>query len=141
MEHATSLSSSLPTPVDDACFGTLQEPFLRDSEPVLSQSPVTPPMSPSLSEEGPIPVRRHSTGADRGHPRPPLRILTPLSEWRDPIHLDPPRQHVRLLEDEESHVEQSGLLRLTDFEIKGTLGTFFFLLFLKNIQSINLSLF
>jgi protein kinase A len=54
-------------------------------------------------------------------------------EWREGEEMDermdeprvipPPRAPLRLLEDEQVHVEQSGHLKLKDFEIKGTLGT------------------
>ncbi|KAF7975278.1 hypothetical protein HWV62_10028 [Athelia sp. TMB] len=48
------------------------------------------------------------------------------SAWREDTAMrshTPPRPPQRLLEDEQVHVERSGLLRLRDFEIKGTLGT------------------
>ncbi|KII88714.1 hypothetical protein PLICRDRAFT_111376 [Plicaturopsis crispa FD-325 SS-3] len=38
-------------------------------------------------------------------------------------HASPSKAPLRLLEDEQVHVERSGRLKLTDFEVKGTLGT------------------
>jgi protein kinase A len=38
----------------------------------------------------------------------------------------PPKPPLRLLEDEQVHVEKSGSLKLKDFEIKGTLGRVYY---------------
>lgn len=40
----------------------------------------------------------------------------------DQLEAGPTLQPARHLEDEQSHVQRGGSLRLTDFEVKGTLG-------------------
>lgn len=107
---------------------------------MISEGPITPPMSPGHSEEGGM---EDSITVD-SQPRFSGPTLTPMhsghdslisrhvEEWREREHMDsgmdvlraatPPKPPLRLLEDEQVHVEKSGLLKLKDFEIKGTLG-------------------
>lgn len=87
---------------------------------------MTPPLSPGNSEEGnSIMVDSEPRYSGPGHM--PVDRQSP-SAWREDTAMrshTPPRPPQRLLEDEQVHVERSGLLRLRDFEIKGTLGLFF----------------
>lgn len=93
--------------------------------------PMTPPMSPSEEGMGDS-ITIDSEPRFSGPTHPPIgmsshRTMQRQSSWVEegPVRSHtPPRPPLRLLEDEQEHVEQSGLLRLKDFEIKGTLGQF-----------------
>lgn len=94
---------------------------------------MTPPMSPGHSDlgddtivvdseprySGPAPHGPHSTAAPTTAPG--------FQELGDaggdqPAQVAPvPQRPLRLLEDEQVHLQRSGL-RLTDFEVRGTLG-------------------
>lgn len=88
---------------------------------------MTPPMSPGHSESGEDAIiideaPRYSSA--------PHSADVPFREFED-MHVDPqrsqpaapqPQRPLRLLEDEQVHLERTGL-RLTDFEVRGTLGT------------------
>ena len=123
LKRSTSLNSSRSNVRPDP----LESPFRRN--PLEPRAPITPPMSPRSSEEslGDVVMKTDCT-CDA-----PASAVLPSSEWRetedmdaqDPQSASPPRQAIRLLEDETSHVEQPGTLRLTDFEVKGTLGETF----------------
>lgn len=102
----------------------------------MSEGPITPPMSPGRSEDGGMEdsITVDSQPRFSGPSQPPMSSSF-VSQWspgqgeermqegmdgiRPPT---PPKQPMRLLEDEQVHIEQRGLLKLKDFEIKGTLG-------------------
>jgi hypothetical protein len=105
----------------------------RDSEAMMSEGPMTPPMSPGHSEEGiEDSITVDSEPRFSGPTQPPVASnlgqaqqegKQTLNEEMDALKVTtPPKPPLRLLEDEQVHVEKSGSLRLKDFEIKGTLG-------------------
>jgi hypothetical protein len=119
--------ASQPTFPDDVSPRTS---FRRDSD--ITEVPMTPPMSPTQSEaeEGIIvpEVSQDPFPGTSNHlstSEPPQWQEAEEMEVEIPAHKSPPRGPLRLLEDEKVHVEKSGLLRLTDFEVKGTLGWYY----------------
>ena len=101
----------------------------------MSEGPITPPMSPDRSEDGGIEdlITVDSQPRFSGPSQPPMssNFISHgpgqgdewIQEEMDGVRPStPPKQPVRLLEDEKVHIETSGLLKLKDFEIKGTLG-------------------
>ena len=119
MEHlqlSVSRSASLPI-----CSDTLRTaPTLQASSPreteVIVNAPMTPPMSPRQSEEGDD-IRATPSASEGEYARESVDMQVESTQ-----SATPPRLPVRLLEDEQVHVERSGILKLTDFEVKGTLG-------------------
>ena len=111
----------------------------RDSEAMMSEGPITPPMSPGHSEGGYMEdsITVDSEPRFSGPTQPPMASnlsqeqqegKQTLNEEMDALKVTtPPKPPLRLLEDEQVHVEKSGSLRLKDFEIKGTLGQSSFL--------------
>ena len=101
----------------------------------MSEGPITPPMSPGRSEDGGMEDSITVDSQPRfSGPSQPLTSSSFVSqgpgrgeEWMQE-EMDggrpstPPKPPARLLEDEKVHIETSGLLKLKDFEIKGTLG-------------------
>lgn len=111
------------------------QPVNPQQSPVLfAGGPMTPPLSPGNSELDEIPPS-HVVSVTQGAVSP-LRLSTasrgaaeeiPQAEESmdvDQVALEPVRPPVRHLEDEQSHVHRGGSLRLTDFEVKGTLGEY-----------------
>ena len=107
---------------------------------MLSDGPITPPLSPGRSDEGETAIivdsepRYSGPGSQLQHslPHPHLREMEAArhgrrSHQQDGIEVDirlpasSPRPPQRHLEDEQSHLEK-GTLKLADFEVKGTLG-------------------
>ncbi|KAI0797848.1 cAMP dependent protein kinase [Abortiporus biennis] len=130
-------STSLPQPTNQGRPDNISR---RDSSFVVS--PITPPLSPGRSEEGDSaivvdPEPRYS-GQHRSDSSSALGVYSQTeagprrsSHSRDSVvSMDvditegdvSPRPAARHLEDEKSHVHR-GNLKLTDFEVKGTLGT------------------
>lgn len=150
MDHAAYpafRSTSLPSHTALALSTTPDSGvFRRDSDCMLSEGPITPPLSPTRSDDGEsgiiVDAEPRYSGPGRqlepSVPRP--HLLEAASHGRrshqqsDGMDVDPrpsassPRPPQRHLEDEQSHLEK-GSLKLTDFEVKGTLGTFFRMLF------------
>jgi hypothetical protein len=93
---------------------------------------MTPPLSPRQSEVGDdntIDIDTeprfsncciHATPSASSDGQPVHRRES-VAMQVEPTHVVPPRPPTRLLEDEKVHVEKSGT-KLTDFEVKGTLG-------------------
>jgi hypothetical protein len=121
---------------DEVLVSPITATIRRNSEISVQEGPITPPLSPPQSEAGAedaiiVESDRHFINVDNDGCLPP-RILgsSPNTQPRPSQDMEtermgmvtPPRPPLRLLEDEQVHVERSGLLRLTDFEIKGTLG-------------------
>ncbi|KZT28446.1 cAMP dependent protein kinase [Neolentinus lepideus HHB14362 ss-1] len=133
-------SASLPIPSEirpsNIPFQAL--PFHRDSEAMVTDGPITPPMSPGphndADQEASIIVDAEPrySGVQRD-PRNPqsasvsqqqLHTLSSqkMDQEETPRPRTPPKPPLRVLENEPSHVPK-GNLKLTDFEVKGTLGT------------------
>ncbi|TFK86380.1 cAMP dependent protein kinase [Polyporus arcularius HHB13444] len=114
--------------------------FRRDSDCMLSDGPITPPLSPERSDDGDGAIivdsePRYSGPGGQVQPSVPPAHLREgdsrrgrRSHQQDVMDVDvrapasSPRPPQRHLEDEQSHLEK-GSLKLTDFEVKGTLGT------------------
>lgn len=80
---------------------------------MITETPITPPMSPTQSE-------RYGDTMSLDSAAPSLAE----SESEDKMEVEPkpvlaPLRH---LEDEEEHLHKGETLRLTDFEVRGTLG-------------------
>lgn len=133
-------SASLPASSEEVRGNLFQTPFRRDSEIIVSECPITPPMSPGHSEDGGeeaiiVDTERRFSGLERDI-FPESTAPTGLHSHQNAIHwretgdmevdrqvsTGSPRPPLRLLEDEKVHVEKSGSLKLMDFEVKGTLG-------------------
>ena len=133
-------SASLPSHTA-LTLSTTPDPslFRRDSDCMLSDGPITPPLSPGRSEDGEAIIvdsePRYSGPAGQlqhSLPHPHLRDMEAArrgrrSHQQEGMEVDSrapassPRPPQRHLEDEQSHLEK-GTLKLTDFEVKGTLG-------------------
>lgn len=96
------------------------------------EEPLTPPLSPGNSEHGELLPSNAMQGVER-QPRLSTEATT-VAQTRQSkqseatMEVDEPQPAstqpaARHLEDEQSHVQRGGSLRLTDFEVKGTLGT------------------
>ncbi|PSR71154.1 hypothetical protein PHLCEN_2v13000 [Hermanssonia centrifuga] len=139
--YPTFRSASLPNPSDRIRLNPLK-PAKRNSGFMLGEGPITPPMSPGHSDEedetivvdseprisDPKLVAQDPAALQlqgREH-RKPSREMLQLEERMEVDYRrlsTSPRPAFRHLEDEQSHVERNGSLKLTDFEVKGTLGT------------------
>lgn len=132
-------SASMPNSHHPPRTSPFNAPPKRDSVFMASEGPITPPLSPGHSEdEEPIsvdPEPRYSGPS----PNTSGAYLQPLTDHRrtsremlqteERMEVDakrlsnspraPPARH---LEDEKPHLEETGTLKLTDFEVKGTLG-------------------
>ncbi|KAF9036896.1 putative cyclic AMP-dependent protein kinase catalytic subunit [Hymenopellis radicata] len=90
----------------------------RESQPMIPDAPMTPPLSPGHSIHS-----LDDADMDFGDDS----ILREY-KYAPPASADSPTPHsapqrpLRLLEDEQVHLQRSGL-KLTDFEVRGTLGT------------------
>ncbi|KDQ60624.1 hypothetical protein JAAARDRAFT_31588 [Jaapia argillacea MUCL 33604] len=139
--HSFPRSASLPIPSGDLRATNLFQPvpIRRDSEAMLSEGPITPPMSPKPQSEANreggaivVDVQPRFSGAgvqrEMSPDQPTSSVQTPMLSHRQPESGEderprtPPKPPLRLLENEQSHLRK-GTLRLTDFEVKGTLGT------------------
>ncbi|KAI6129166.1 putative cyclic AMP-dependent protein kinase catalytic subunit [Pisolithus thermaeus] len=111
------------------------QPFLRHSVPIVYDVPMTPPISPGHSEDGSrdsIHVEQEmqsdcqreapfatNTVVDAGDTYDSLQCCFP----RERPPPTPPNKPTRFLEDEPVHLSKPGVLKLSDFEVRGTLGT------------------
>ena len=137
-------SASLPSHTTLALATTPDSAvFRRDSDCMLSDGPITPPLSPGRSDDGDVAIlvdpepRYSGPGAPVQPPVLHQHIAeaetrnTRRSQQHDGMDVDvrpsgsSPRPPQRHLEDEQSHLEK-GTLKLTDFEVKGTLGKLLF---------------
>ncbi|EKM55629.1 uncharacterized protein PHACADRAFT_256376 [Phanerochaete carnosa HHB-10118-sp] len=132
-EFPSFRSASLPNPTLQIHPRQLQPSTTQESGLVPSQGPITPPLSPSNSDHGEIAPNDPMHGvepqvANHAQLEPTPRdfgVEPAQSEGHmevDEVESASTMQAVRHLEDEQSHVHR-GSLRLTDFEVKGTLGT------------------
>ena len=146
MEHLPAYpgfrSTSLPSHTVLALSTTPDSAvFRRDSDCMLSDGPITPPLSPGRSEDGDTAIIVDPEPRYSGQ-EAPVQPVAPHQHFRDTearfarrshqhegMEVDArplassPRPPQRHLEDEQSHLEK-GTLKLTDFEVKGTLGEF-----------------
>ncbi|KIO04146.1 hypothetical protein M404DRAFT_1000959 [Pisolithus tinctorius Marx 270] len=113
----------------------LGQPCFRQPAPIAYDVPMTPPISPGHSENGSRGALRvdqdmepdcqqetpcsTSTAADSGGARDSLECCF-THEQHPPT---PPNKPPRLLEDEPVGLAEPGVLKLSDFEVRGTLGT------------------
>ncbi|TCD60916.1 serine/threonine protein kinase, AGC [Steccherinum ochraceum] len=138
-------SSSLPNPVEQTRTSPFNTPDRRDSSFMASEGPITPPISPGHSDDEDSGIivdseprySGHSHGhQDMSNSAAPHRPLLPEASSNRTSRADrdsamavdsginptSPRPAARHLEDEQPHANR-GSLKLTDFEVKGTLGT------------------
>jgi len=95
----------------------------KNSKAMVPEAPITPPMSPNQSERdeetmsidlaASVPEGNPDTSAKDSDSDQKMEI-------EQPKPIQPPVRH---LKDEEEHLHKRGSLRLTDFEVRGTLGT------------------
>lgn len=129
-----------PTPQSATSIPPGMEPYRRPSIPMAYDVLMTPPVSPGHSEDGadasptgvmmvhqeqaPYPAKPSTHGLrSQSHQDPVLQATYP--HWQSPVpqrRLTPPPQPARSLENEQVHVEKPGVLKLTDFEVRGALG-------------------
>lgn len=111
------------------------QPFLRQPVPIVYDVPMTPPISPGHSEDGSRDALRleqemepdcqqeapfaTNTAVDPGDTRDSSQCRS-AHEKPPPT---PPNKPIRLLEDEPVYLAKPGVLKLSDFEVRGTLGT------------------
>lgn len=92
----------------------------REPQAILSDAPMTPPLSPRRSELDAIVMDSEL------HHNVPVAIQPQVVEM-EVDHSKPsdavPQGPLRLLEDEHVHLQKSGL-RLSDFDVRGTLGQY-----------------
>ncbi|KIK98827.1 hypothetical protein PAXRUDRAFT_823436 [Paxillus rubicundulus Ve08.2h10] len=119
-----------PTSSISTISGSCTASYLRQSY----EGPMTPPISPGHSDDsagtaGTMAMDQELQPgglSSQEIPPPPSQVAQPpwqtLNSQGHPP-LTPPRRPARLLEDEQVHVEKPGVLKLTDFEVRGALGT------------------
>ncbi|KAI0064693.1 Pkinase-domain-containing protein [Artomyces pyxidatus] len=138
----TGRSSSLPTSSDDL-REIVCHPSRRGSHVMVVEGPITPPLSPEKvdnlqvqddiimdtqpsynstasehSSSSPHPPSSQRTSVELENPVSPRDTYMHRGDTSSTTPIPPP---LRVLEDEEEHIHRS--LKLTDFEVKGTLGT------------------
>ncbi|KAI0340490.1 cAMP dependent protein kinase [Trametopsis cervina] len=146
--RSTSLPLSIPMTLTAGDFLAQNVSVKRDSMFMITDGPMTPPLSPARSEdeEHHQVLPPHTIDTQTAMPQDTvkpavLQVTRPVPGSRrasrevlqseERMKVDAKRMSVsgpaappiRHLEDEQSHVQKGGSLRLTDFEVKGTLGT------------------
>lgn len=132
-QSSSSISSAAPS---GATGNSVDVRLFRESQAMIGQEPITPPISPGHSEDD----TANTMSLDKQEPptnyppeqvqHPTFTVNTSTPMWQQPQvpvlaprPKSPARPPARLLEDEAVHVERRGVLRLLDFEVKGALGT------------------
>lgn len=134
-------SASLPVAGEKTRLAPLTPPARKNSSMLTSGGPITPPMSPTLTDEDndniiidPEPRYSGQRTSSSAHiipsAQPEHLLRRPSRGVEAEQHMDIdeaqeisiPRPPARNLDDEKSHVHR-GSLKLTDFEVKGTLGS------------------
>jgi len=124
MEALIPCSSDLPTSNTDV----LSYP-VPVSHVICANPPLTPPLSPkpgqNVANIDPTPPDNEYIAVETNDTKDPGNIIPHLMdvdpEPFDDSLVDPPPPPQRLLEDEEVHLQRSGI-KLADFEVRGTLG-------------------
>ena len=115
----SSRSLSLPSSQETKRRPSLIYPTRQPSQ---MDTPLTPPMSP---KDIPIDDQCNKTEPELNENRQPQNLQTILQETPQPADVDMVDDVVhrpqRLLEDEKVHLQRSGI-KLSDFEVRGTLG-------------------
>ncbi|KAJ7684702.1 putative cyclic AMP-dependent protein kinase catalytic subunit [Mycena polygramma] len=135
MSRATSLP---PQVSSDGIRDPAIHPRRSQAQIIVPDAPMTPPMSPGHSESGEgedsivIDAQPRYSGPETHGPHSSAH-----QTWSDSVpfrdfgemEIEPhspravaPQRPLRLLEDEQVHLQRAGL-HLTDFEVRGTLGT------------------
>jgi hypothetical protein len=100
----------------------------REPQAIISDAPMTPPLSPARSELAVdtivVDSELHLNAPERDLRDAAVDIRTQIAEME--VDRSKPSDNVsqgplRLLEDEHVHLQKSGL-RLSDFDVRGTLG-------------------
>ncbi|KAJ7445758.1 putative cyclic AMP-dependent protein kinase catalytic subunit [Mycena galericulata] len=123
-------ATSLPPPTSSD--GILIQPRRSQAQIIVPDAPMTPPMSPNHSESGEdsivIDAEPRYSGPEALGPHSAARhtwsdAVPPFRDFGDmEVDRAAPPPPLRLLEDEQVHLQRNGL-RLTDFEVTRTLGT------------------
>lgn len=127
-------ATSLPPPVSSNGFpNPLVQPRRSQAQIIVPDAPLTPPMSPGHSENGDdsivIDAEPRYSGPETHGPHsavwsesvPPCRDSSDMEVDLRPAAVQP-QPPLRILEDEQVHLQRTGL-RLTDFEVTRTLGS------------------
>jgi hypothetical protein len=122
-----SRSLSLPSPQEDIRRTSLTYPTRQPSQMVCLDAPLTPPMSPILNKDMPIEDQHDQTKSDSKEDGQLQDVQDIPQDAPDSMDVDTADDAVlhrpqRLLEDEKVHLQRSGI-KLSDFEVRGTLGT------------------
>jgi len=123
-------SLSLPSPQEDIRRPSLTYPTRQPSQMVCLDTPttpLTPPMSPILKKDMPIEDQHNQTKSDSKENGQLQDVQAIPQDAPDTMDVDTADDVVlhrpqRLLEDEKVHLQRSGI-KLSDFEVRGTLGT------------------
>jgi hypothetical protein len=125
----SSRSSSLPIPPESSRRVSLSS--RTDPQIVFADVPMTPPLSPKQIEVDTIQVSGDpldTAESDGTVPESTAIAVDDPQSLSNPMQVDDaekvvsPQPPQRLLEDERVHLQRSGL-KLSDFEVRGTLGT------------------
>jgi hypothetical protein len=125
----SSRSSSLPIPPESSRRVSLSS--RTDPQIVFADVPMTPPLSPKQIEVDTIQVSGDpldTAESDGTVPESTAIAVDDPQSLSNPMEVDDaekvvsPQPPQRLLEDERVHLQRSGL-KLSDFEVRGTLGT------------------
>jgi len=114
---------------------TYQQPSRQESQVVITEAPITPPLSPKSTankSEGmvieEIPVYSTTKESVQLQAEGEAMDITPMESVevttlppREKSIVEPHKRPQRLLEDEKVRLQGSGL-NLSDFEVRGTLG-------------------
>lgn len=138
--HSFPRSTSLPSDAHPYRRGFIP----KQNYPVSHKTPITPPLSPGhseSSEDDDYLLDEDMNVDDEGSSDSQEGVqyaqpLTPAQSDFSGMHVDtqtseePPQPPLRLLEDERIHLQPTGPggIRLSDFEVRGTLGMFTFVM-------------
>ena len=120
-------SLSLPSPQDNIRRPSLTYPIRQPSQMVCldTPTPLTPPMSPILKKDLLIEDQPNQTKSDSKENVQHQDVQDITQDAPDSMDVDDDavlHRPQRLLEDEKVHLQRSGI-KLSDFEVRGTLGT------------------
>lgn len=121
-----SRSSSLPISPESSRRVSL--PSRTDPQTVFADVPMTPPLSPEVDTIQIIADPLETTESDGTGPESTAIAVDDSQSLSNTMQVDDaekvvsPQPPQRLLEDERVHLQRSGL-KLSDFEVRGTLGT------------------